>query len=80
MKFLKAISGKYYIFNNYWPSSTITKCFPGGSDGKNLLAMKETRVQSLGWEDLLEKGMDTHFNQRRQWQTTPVFVPGESHR
>ena len=62
MKFLKAISGKYYIFNNYWLSSTITKSFPGGSNGKNLLAMKETRVQSLGWEDLLEKGMATHFN------------------
>ena len=62
MKFLKAISGKYYIFNNYWPSSTITKGFCGSSDGKNLLAMKETRVQSLGWEDLLEKGMATHFN------------------
>ena len=24
---------------------------------KNLPAMKETRVQSLGWEDPLEKGM-----------------------
>ena len=27
---------------------------------KNPLAMWETRVQSLGWEDLLEKGMATH--------------------
>ena len=27
---------------------------------KNLLAMKETWVQSLGQEDLLEKGMATH--------------------
>ena len=26
---------------------------------KNLLAMQETRVQFLGWEDLLEKGMAT---------------------
>jgi len=25
-----------------------------------LLAMQETCVQSLGWEDLLEKGMVTH--------------------
>ena len=24
---------------------------------KNLLAMQETRVQSLGWEDSLEKGL-----------------------
>ena len=44
--------------------------FPGGSDGKkkNLPAMWETWVQSLGWEDPL----------RRAWQPTPVFLPGES--
>ena len=29
---------------------------------KNLPAMQETRVQSLGWEDPLEKGMATHFS------------------
>ena len=28
--------------------------------GKNLPAMQETHVQSLGWEDPLEKGMATH--------------------
>ena len=27
---------------------------------KNLPAMQETRVQSLGWEDPLEMGMTTH--------------------
>ena len=27
---------------------------------KNLPAMQETRVLSLGWEDLLEKGMTIH--------------------
>ena len=27
---------------------------------KNLLAMQETWVQSLGWEDALKKGMATH--------------------
>ena len=27
---------------------------------KNLTAMQETRVQSLGWEDPLEKEMETH--------------------
>ena len=27
---------------------------------KRLLTMRETRVQSLGWEDLLEKEMATH--------------------
>ena len=35
---------------------------------KNLPAMKETWVQSLGQEDPLEKGMDT-----------PVFLPREFH-
>ena len=29
---------------------------------KNLPAMQETWVQSLGWEDPLEKGMVTHFS------------------
>ena len=37
---------------------------------KNLHAMQETRVQSLGWEDPLEG---------RAWQPTPVFLPGEFH-
>ena len=36
---------------------------------KNLSAVQETRVQFLGREDPLEKGM----------ATTPVFLPGESH-
>ena len=29
---------------------------------KNLPAMQETRVRSLGWEDSLEEGMATHFS------------------
>ena len=35
---------------------------------KNLPTMQETWVQSLGWEDPLEK----------KWQPTPAFLPGES--
>ena len=35
---------------------------------KNLPVMWKTWVQSLGWEDPLEEGMET----------TPVFLPGES--
>ena len=34
--------------------------FPGGSAVKNLPAMQEMQVQSLGWEDPLEKEMATH--------------------
>ena len=29
---------------------------------KNLPAVQETRVQSLGWENHLEKGMATHYS------------------
>ena len=36
--------------------------FPGGSAGKELPAMWETWVCSLGWADTLEKGMATHFH------------------
>ena len=34
--------------------------FPDGSDVKNLPAVQETQVQSLGREDPLENGMATH--------------------
>ena len=34
---------------------------------KSLPAVRETQVQSLGWEDLL----------RRKWQSTPIFLPEE---
>ena len=34
--------------------------FPSGSDGKDLPAMQETWVGSLGWKDPLEKGKATH--------------------
>ena len=34
--------------------------FPGGSIVKNLPAKQETQVQSLSWEDPLEKKMATH--------------------
>ena len=56
---------------------------------------EETRVRSLGQEDLLEKGMATHasilckrcwfdlwigkITWRRARLPTPVFLPGESH-
>ena len=35
---------------------------------KNMLAVQETGVQSLGWKDPLEKGMANH---------SPVFLPGK---
>ena len=52
---------------------------------KNLPAMWETWVQSLGWEDPLEKGKATHSNysclessvDRGAWRAT-VYVVAES--
>ena len=41
----------------------------GAQTVKNPPAVWETWVQSSGWEDALEEGM----------QPTPVFLPGESH-
>ena len=34
--------------------------FPGGSDGKESACNAGDGVQSLDWEDLLEKGIATH--------------------
>ena len=36
--------------------------FPIAQTGKNLTAMQETQVRSLGQEDPLEKGMAVHFS------------------
>ena len=52
--------------------------FPGGSDGKNLPAVQETWVQSLGWEDPLEKGMTTHSS-ILAWRIPWTEEPGGSH-
>ena len=41
------------------------RAFPGGSVVKNLPAKQEMWIQSLGWEDPLEKEM--------------AFLPGKSH-
>ena len=39
---------------------------------KNPPTMRETWVQSVGWEYPLQEVMATH-----SWQPTPVFLPGE---
>ena len=44
----------------------------------NLPAMQETRVQFLGWEDLLEKGMATHSN-ILAWRIPWTEEPGGLH-
>ena len=42
---------------------------------KNLLAMRETWVRSLGREDPLEKGMETHSS-ILAWEITWIEEPG----
>ena len=44
---------------------------PWGSAIKNLPAMQETQVQSLGWEDPLEKGMAIHSSILAPWTEEP---------
>ena len=48
--------------------------FPAGSVVKNLPAMHEIQVGSLGWEDPLEEGVATHsstFAWRIPWRAEP---------
>ena len=54
---------------------------PEGIHKNNLPAMQESWIPSLGWEDLLEEGMATHFSilvwkipmDRGTWRAT---IPG----
>ena len=50
--------------------------FPGGSVVKNLPAVQETWVQSLGWEDPLKKEMATHSS-ILAWEIPWTEEPGE---
>ena len=43
---------------------------------KNLPAMQETEVQSLGWEDPLEEGMATHSS-IHAWRILWTEEPGK---
>ena len=56
-------------------SVSIVLSFPGGSAVKNLPAKQETRVQPLGWEDPLEKGMATHSS-ALAWRIPWTEEPG----
>ena len=45
---------RYYYLQEHSRASLVAQTV------KYLSAMQETRVQSLGWKDALEKGMATH--------------------
>ena len=49
----------YYLVPNYKRFLTVLLGFPGGS-AIICLAIQESQVRSLGWEDPLEKKMTTH--------------------
>ena len=53
----------------------MTMDFPGGSDGKASTTMWETWVQSLGWEDPLEKKMAIH-SRTIAWKIPWTGEPG----
>ena len=58
-------AGEGINYSFQWQLSTLGYPFlgfPMAQLVKNLPAMRETWVQSLGWEDPLEKVKDTHFS------------------
>ena len=59
----KKKSGSIDIFMVFYGASLVAQLV------KNLLAVQETWVRSLGWADPLKE---------RAWQPTPVFLPGEA--
>ena len=59
----------YYLYVNYLGLPWWLKIV------KNLLAVWEARVQSLGWEDSLEKGMGTHSS-ILAWRIPRTEEPG----
>ena len=66
---------KFY-FSKIAVTSLIIRSFLSGSVVKNLPAMQEMRVQSLGQEDLLEKKMATH-SRVLAWKIPWTEEPGE---
>ena len=58
-----SVLGTWYILNKNLLIDLVAQMV------KHLSTMQETGVQSLGWEDPLE----------RKWQPTPVLLPGKPH-
>ena len=48
--------------------------FPGGSAGKESACNAGDWIQSLGWEDLLEKGTATHSS-TLAWRIPGLYSP-----
>ena len=65
------------VLNDVKDKQTLLEGFLGAQMVKNLSAMQETQVQSLGWEDPLEKVMATHFS-ILAWKIPWTEKPGGS--
>ena len=59
----------------YLTSPYLNRAFLVAQMVKYLPAMQETQVQSLGWEDPLEKGMATHSS-TLAWRISWTGEPG----
>ena len=68
-------TGEFFTTSATWEARAVAASFLAYSlvaqMVKNPPAMQETRVQSLGWEDPLEKGMATHSS-ILAWRIPPV--------
>ncbi|MHC5865510.1 hypothetical protein ACYT6K_09950, partial [Streptococcus pyogenes] len=78
IKKLFLINESFYILNffTFFDSEfPLCKGFPGGSDGKASASNTGDQVQSLGWEDLLEKEMVTQSSSLA-WKIPWMVEPG----
>ena len=66
---------QYHLMVNYKKVRCIN---PKTQTEKNLPAMQETQVRSLGWEDPLEKGVATHSS-ILAWEISRTEEPGRLH-
>ena len=64
------------VFNKIMEGSIIQKAPLVSHVVKTVPAVQETKVQFLGWEDLLEKGMATHSS-ILAWRMARTEKPGE---
>ena len=67
--FFKEDTLHFFTFESHKNTRNIYGFGQAAQMAKNLPAVQETRVRSLGWEDPLEEETATH----------PVFLPGESY-
>ena len=71
----KAVYRKTVYRNTFFVLTISVLGSPGGSETKNLPAMQETQVLSLGRDDPLEKEMATHSS-ILSWRIPWTEVPG----